>query len=137
MPLTILITVFSLCVGLCAGCSNASNGDRDSSVARAFEQHRKDVLVEDEGVVSRVLSDDTSGRTHQRFIVRLLSGQTVLIEHNTDLAPRVEGLGVGDSISFSGEYVWNDKGGLVHWTHDDPAGRHPSGWIKHNGRTYR
>ena len=137
MPLTILITVFSLCVGLCAGCSNASNGDRDSSVARAFEQHRKDVLVEDEGVVLRVLSDDTSGRTHQRFIVRLLSGQTVLIEHNTDLAPRVEGLGVGDSISFSGEYVWNDKGGLVHWTHDDPAGRHPSGWIKHNGRTYR
>ena len=137
MPLTILITVFSLCVGLCAGCSNASNGDRDSSVARAFEQHRKDVLVEDEGVVSRVLSDDTSGRTHQRFIVRLLSGQTVLIEHNTDLAPRVEGLGVGDSISFSGEYVWNDKGGLVHWTHHDPAGRRPSGWIKHNGRTYR
>jgi hypothetical protein len=32
---------------------------------------------------------------------------------------------------------WNPQGGVIHWTHHDPAGRHLSGWVKHNGRTYQ
>ena len=137
---TILIIIAFFYVCLFAGCgrdSQPSQPDRGSTVAWAFEQHENGVQIEDEGVVSRVLSDDTSGRTHQRFIVRLPSGQTVLIEHNTDLAPRVEGLNVGDTISFAGEYVWNAQGGLVHWTHRDPAGVHPAGWLKYKGRPYQ
>ena len=61
---------------------------------------------------------------------------TVLIVHNIDLAPRVP-LQVGDSVSLRGDYVWNDRGGLVHWTHHDPAGRHIPGWIEHRGRRYQ
>jgi hypothetical protein len=60
-----------------------------------------------------------------------------LIAHNIDIAQRINNLTIGDTIYFSGEYVWNEKGGLVHWTHHDPRGRHESGWLKHNGTTYQ
>jgi len=74
---------------------------------------------------------------HQRFIVRRKSGQTLLITHNIDIAPRVAGLQKGDGVRFYGEYVWNERGGMVHWTHHDPAGKHVAGWLKHKGRTYQ
>lgn len=93
-------------------------------------------MVEGEGVVEKILSDDKDGSRHQRFILRLASGQTILIQHNIDVAPRIDDLKVGDAVSFSGEYVWNQQGGLVHWTHHDPANRHQDGWLKHGGRTY-
>ena len=93
--------------------------------------------VEATGVVERVLADDTSGSRHQRFIVRLSSGQTLLIAHNIDIAPRVEGIAHGDTVTFSGIYEANDKGGVVHWTHHDPSGRHAAGWIEHRGHRYQ
>ena len=40
-------------------------------------------------------------------------------------------------IEFEGEYVWNDQGGLVHWTHRDPAQRHRAGWVQHAGHVYQ
>jgi hypothetical protein len=112
------------------------NSPPTDQIARAFEQRKRDVAVEGEGTVSRILSDDNAGSRHQRFVVRLASGQTVLIQHNIDLAPRIENLNIGDTVSFSGEYIWNEQGGLIHWTHHDPAGRHKGGWIKHRGQTY-
>jgi hypothetical protein len=88
-------------------------------------------------VVTHVLADDLTEPRHQRFIVRLASGHTVLIIHNIDIAARLDGLGEGDQIRFNGEYVWNEQGGMVHFTHHDPQGRHAAGWLKHNGRTYQ
>jgi hypothetical protein len=93
--------------------------------------------LETSGIVERVLPDDNSGSRHQRFIVRLASGQTLLIAHNIDLAPRVADLARGDAVSFSGIYETNDKGGVVHWTHRDPSGRHAAGWIEHKGQRYQ
>ncbi len=128
--------IAALVGGLIAiGCGTMQS--RDQSVAKAFETNASKVQVEDEGVVTRVLADDTEGSPHQRFIVRVALGQTVLIEHNTDVAPAIKDLKIGDSVSFSGEYIWNQQGGLVHWTHHDPAGRHPQGWLKHNGSVYQ
>jgi hypothetical protein len=108
-----------------------SSAPSSSSELRAGQQ------VELEGTVVKVLSDDTTGSRHQRFIVRLPSGQTVLIAHNIDIAPRVDGIASGDSVRFSGAFEENDKGGVVHWTHHDPSGRHPDGFIVHQGHTYR
>jgi hypothetical protein len=119
-----------------AGHNAVSTAD-DNAIRRAFNSRSSDVQVEGEGVVTRLLEDDLEGGRHQRFIVRLASGQTILIAHNIDIAPRVDGLHKGDSISFNGEYVWNRLGGTVHWTHHDPNGRHSAGWLKHDGRTYQ
>ena len=109
----------------------------DDAIGRAFAGRASDIQVESEGTVIRLLPDDLNGPRHQRFIVQLASGQTLLITHNIDIAPRIDGLEVGDIVRFNGEYVWNAKGGVVHWTHHDPRGRHVAGWVVHNGKTYK
>jgi hypothetical protein len=94
------------------------------------------VWVESSGVVERLLSDDREGSPHQRFLLRLDDGRTLLFAHNLDLAPRVP-LHGGDRIRFRGQYAWNDRGGVVHWTHADPQHSSAGGWIEFEGRTYR
>ena len=89
------------------------------------------------GTVIKILPDDNQGTRHQRFILRLPSGKTLLIAHNIDIAPRVSPLSEGDIVEYKGEYVWNEKGGVVHWTHHDPSGSHPAGWLKHAGQTFQ
>ena len=109
----------------------------EDPIGRALASRASYIQVEGEGTVTRVLSDDLNGSRHQRFIVQLASGQTLLITHNIDIAPRIDGLQIGDSVRFSGEYIWNAKGGIIHWTHHDPEGRHVPGWLMHNGKTYK
>jgi molybdopterin converting factor small subunit len=108
----------------------------DSSVSDAYQNQLSDIQVNGSGNVSRILSDDNKGSRHQRFILRLSSGQTLLVAHNIDLAPKINTLEDGDEVQFFGEYEWNSKGGVIHWTHHDPSGRHVGGWLKHNGRRY-
>ena len=124
-------------VGSQLGAPSSASGSGDAVLAQAFAAHAEGVEVEGTGIVARLLADDTEGDQHQRFIVELASGQTLLIAHNIDVAPRVEPLEVGDTVSFKGEYVWNDEGGVIHWTHHDPDGMHEAGWIEHEGRTYQ
>ena len=103
---------------------------------RPAEAWRSGQQVSGQGTVTRILSDDNDGSRHQRFILRLDSGRTLLVAHNIDLAPRIAALQTGDTVSFYGEYEWNDRGGVIHWTHHDPQGRHADGWLVHDGRRY-
>ena len=107
------------------------------ALANAFRDQQSGIQVEGEGIVAKVLPDDNYGGRHQRFILRLSSGQTLLVAHNIDIAPRISSLEQGDPVQFSGVYEWNPKGGVVHWTHRDPRGEHQAGWLKHNGETYQ
>lgn len=104
------------------------------TASSAGEQARE---VTGTGTVIRVLPDDTRGGRHQRFILRLASGDTLLVAHNIDLAPRVAPLRIGDTIEYRGEYVWNAQGGLVHWTHRDPEGHHEAGWLRREGQVFQ
>lgn len=105
-------------------------------VEELFRTQRSDVMVTVAGAVVRTLPDDNEGSPHQKFIVELPSGHRLLVAHNIDLAPRVPGLTKGDPVTVRGEYEWNDRGGVLHWTHDDPAGRHTPGWIEFDGKKY-
>lgn len=128
LPLLIFISFFLL---------QWSSFAEAMSLQAAFEQRKSDVQVQGSGTVTRLLRDDNKGSRHQKFILKLSSGHTILIAHNIDLAPRINAIAKGDVVRFYGEYEWNKKGGVVHWTHHDPNGRHTGGWLKHNGRTYQ
>jgi hypothetical protein len=116
---------------------SVSSSNSDIVLQNAYNNRESNLQVKGKGVVIRMLSDDLQGSQHQRFILQLDNGQTILISHNIDLAPRINGLKSDDIVEFYGEYEWNSKGGVIHWTHHDPSKRHVAGWLKHEGRTYQ
>ncbi|MFK8016751.1 MAG: DUF3465 domain-containing protein [Gammaproteobacteria bacterium] len=118
------------------GVPGGSGQDDAARIVAAYEAQQSDLWVESSGTIERTLPDDNEGSRHQRFIVRLSNGHSVLIAHNIDLAPKVP-LSKGDQILFKGEYEYNNKGGVVHWTHHDPRGRKDGGWIALNGEIYQ
>ena len=103
---------------------------------KAFQKRDTGSWIEVTGFVKRLLSDDNDGSRHQRFIIDIGDRRTLLIAHNIDLAQRVP-LREGDSVRVRGQYEWNDRGGVLHWTHHDPAGRHAEGYVEYRGRRYR
>jgi len=124
--------------------NNASNNPSSSTATSstdalitAYNNKQSDKIVSASGTVIKLLADDNNGSRHQKFIVRISPSLTVLVAHNIDLAPRLNALVKGDSIAFKGEYEWNTKGGVIHWTHHDPRGSHPTGWIKYRGKVYQ
>ena len=107
-------------------------------VRQLFRAGRSDVQVEVEGEVVHILPDDNEGSRHQLFLLKLSNGITLKISHNIDIAPYIETLARGDTVRVYGEYEWNEKGGVVHWTHRNTrGGRHPGGWILHEGTKYQ
>ncbi len=108
---------------------------QNSALIQAFEQKKRDIFVEGQGEVKKLLPDDNKGARHQKFLVTISDRQTLLFAHNVDLAPSVP-VKVGDTIQFRGEYIYNPKGGVLHWTHRDPQAKTEGGWIKLNGQLY-
>jgi hypothetical protein len=109
----------------------------NAAVERAFADHRSGIEVTADGTVTRLLADDPGpSGTHQRFIMQVKgSAQTLLIENNIDVGKRVP-VATGDSVVVHGEYIWNDQGGLIHFTHHDPDRSHEDGWIELKGVRY-
>ncbi len=106
-----------------------------SDILSLYNTQRSGVMVSTVGHVTRILKDDNDGSRHQRFLVKIPDSLTLLVAHNIDLAPRVP-INIDDQVSIHGQYEWNKKGGLLHWTHHDPDKNHPEGWIMHQGKKY-
>lgn len=117
--------------------SPAARAKRDDTarIQQLFRAMRSDVIVEAEGEIVHILPLDTNPPRHQLFLVELSNGVTVKVSHNIDLAPELPAA-KGDTLRFHGEYEYNEKGGVVHWTHRDPANRHEHGWLEHRGKRY-
>ncbi len=116
---------------------SSSNVGSDAVLQDAYSEKESDLQIRGEGVVVKVLGDDNKGIRHQKFILRISPKQTVLVAHNIDIAKRIDDLKEGDRVEFYGEYEWTPQGGVIHWTHFDPDGRHIHGWLRHNGITYQ
>ena len=111
--------------------------DDQQKIMQAYQQQLSNIQVQSKGEVKAILADDNDGSRHQKMILKLENGLTVLVAHNIDLAPRVEGLRKGEIVEFYGEYEYSPKGGVIHWTHHDPQGKHVDGWLKYQGKSYQ
>lgn len=111
--------------------------DDQQKIMQAYQQQLSNIQVQSKGEVKAILADDNDGSRHQKMILKLENGLTVLVAHNIDLAPRVEGLRKGEIVEFYGEYEYSSKGGVIHWTHHDPQAKHVDGWLKYQGKSYQ
>jgi len=119
------------------GNTPASDSSNDIGLLeQAYQQQRSDLWLTIQARVIRRLADDNKGDRHQRFIIDPGTNFTILVAHNIDIAPPVP-LQAGDLITLRGEYEWNAKGGVLHWTHHDPGNRRQGGWIEHNNKRYQ
>lgn len=101
--------------------------------------------VHDTGIVVRVLGE-REGRSglHEGFIVAVPPyapngsqeqgvSRPYRVEDNVDITGPIP-LHSGERVDVLGQFECDDS--VIHWTHRDPRGRHPSGYIKANGRLY-
>ncbi|MBS1993313.1 MAG: DUF3465 domain-containing protein [Cyanobacteria bacterium SZAS LIN-2] len=109
---------------------------QEAEVIAAQNNQARRVEVTLTAPVRKLLPDDTKGLQHQRFLLQLSNGSTVLVAHDIDMAPRVP-INAGDTVTVHGEYIWNQKGGVIHWTHHSDNGRHEGGYIDFQGQRYQ
>lgn len=119
--------------------TQSQHKDESQKLQDAFRQRRSKVWATVPVKVRKTLLDDNEGSRHQRFLVNLNDGQSILVAHNIDLAPRAP-IKAGQTIWIRGRYEWSDKGGVLHWTHHDPKKPNRQaereGWIEVNGKRY-
>ncbi|MFZ3229727.1 MAG: DUF3465 domain-containing protein [Pseudobdellovibrio sp.] len=109
----------------------------DAALIQAVTSHKQVSFVKAEGlVVSGLLKDDTNGSPHQKFNVKLTSGQVIMIVSNLDMCEKIP-VQVGDVVGAGGQFIPTGKsGGLLHWTHKDPKKIRPDGFIELGGRVF-
>jgi hypothetical protein len=61
-----------------------SNFADATSLNEAYKNQQSNIQVKGSGKVIRILNDDNKGSRHQKFILKLNSGNTILIAHNID-----------------------------------------------------
>jgi hypothetical protein len=131
-------TIAALC---CGGCAGAQSDDPNGAVYSAWSEHRSHIEVTASGSVAHVLGTRAgpSGE-HEGFLLHLRGaagrGLTVRVEDNTDLTGPIP-LQAGSDVEVRGEYIYDSRGGLIHYTHRDPRLRHPAGYVRVEGKVYQ
>lgn len=118
------------------GQNQSQNYSSQDQVLQAQSSRAQKIEVLFSAPVQKLLPDDTEGLPHQRFLLILDNGSTVLVAHDIKYAPRVP-IQAGDLVTIKGEYIWNRRGGVVHWTHHSDTPRHEGGFIEFGGNRYQ
>lgn len=107
----------------------------DAQAIRAQQLQLVKVPLTVTAPVKKMLKYDDRGLPHEKFLLSLSNGATILVAHNTKMAPYVP-IQAGDLVTVHGEFIWNAKGGLIHWTHHSDSQSHEGGYIDFNGKRY-
>ena len=122
-------------VDMVTGVAQQSAGD-DSEIVRLITQRKGANFVQGTGMqVIRLLPDDTQGRAHQKWLVRLSNGAQMQAVYNLDLCQRVP-LQINDLVGMGGELIITKGGALLHWLHYDPKKNRPDGFVSLNSNVY-
>jgi Protein of unknown function (DUF3465) len=128
--------VAALAATLCACAPTQS--PNDPALCAAYSGSRSHVEVVADGTVTRLFGVQP-GRIspHEGFLLRLGSACSLVVrvEANTDFTGPIP-LARGQRVLVKGEYEYYPLGGVIHWTHRDPRGRHEGGYIEAAGHTY-
>ncbi|MCA1778196.1 MAG: DUF3465 domain-containing protein [Xanthomonadaceae bacterium] len=116
-----------------AGCGGDSISNE--RLLDAFEDGRTSIWVSGQAPVSQILGDEGIGGPHQRFVLRLNEGVTIIVRHSLQASERVP-VERGDSVRFHGRYDWEASGGIISLTHSDPEQPGGGGWVEHKGVRY-
>jgi Protein of unknown function (DUF3465) len=113
--------------GVSVGAAEKAGRVGCTEVQQAFRGQSSGVWLTMAAPISRVLVDSHGASTHQRFILRCPSGQTVLIDNNVDVGRRAP-VAIRERVVAHGQYIWNGLGGLIHDTHHSTGGSQ-DGWL--------
>lgn len=111
-----------------------SGNQQEILQAQAQKLRRVEVFINAQ--VCRLLPTDNRGLRHQKFLIRLTNGTTVLVANDLTVGQMVP-CQVGDILQIRGEYIWTRRGGVLHWTHHSDTREHPGGWIRLGSQTYQ
>jgi len=136
----IFLCAFLAVVAGCAPSGQAGSDAGNAAVYQSWAQQRSKVEVTASGSVAKVLGTrrGPSG-VHTGFLLHLRGaegrGLTVRVEDNVDLTGQIP-IRAGDDVEVRGEYIYDPRGGLIHYTHRDPRGRHAGGYVRIGNRMY-
>ncbi len=129
---------FGLLIGVVAAGCSTTQPPNDRALCDAYSAQRSNVEVVADGTVTHVLGV-APGRVspHEGFLLRLASSCSLVVrvEANTDFTGTIP-IALGQRVAVKGEYEFYPRGGVVHWTHRDPRGRHEGGYIETGGQVY-
>lgn len=129
------ITLLTLVVLWQRGMISGQSYNKPLSIDDLYNNRISNVVITVSGEIIKKLPDDNKGDRHQRFIIR--SGSySILVAHNLDVSERIPAV-IGDKVTIKGEYEWNEKGGILHWTHRDKKNKHENGWIIFKNNKYQ
>ena len=122
---------------LTSGCAGASatnlNQALTSCSSNPSRYHHVEVYIP-RARVTRMLGVRSSySGAHEGFIIAA-EQQSIRVEDNVDITGPIP-LHRGDTVSLLGQYECDD--GVIHWTHRDPRGEHPAGYIEVHGQRYQ
>jgi len=133
--------ILALAVALAAtsACSGHPEQPDNARICAAYASAQSGVEVIGTGLVVAVLgtSNGPSGE-HEGFVLKLTGDcdLAVRVETNVDITGPVP-LHAGETVVVKGQFEDDTSGGVIHWTHHDPSGRHITGYVEAAGKYYQ